>query len=263
MSCGRICTSPPPAVSVSRPFDFSQVRSATSWVLPSCGDATTLPFEVGRAVDRLVDDEVRAARRRARDDLHALVELGPRGDGRARADVAGVERSGLERLERLGAGVERVSSRFTFLPSAFSKMPLLDADDRRRVGDVGEVAEPERDRLALLLGGGRRHGGGEQRRQRRRRRRWRAAWWWCGTCALRESPPGGDERIGWGRASGTTALVEVLPAHLAPLVVHGCGSHRVPSLPRGWLCSNLMNKITFTHGESKSPRQLRKVVRHG
>jgi hypothetical protein len=31
-----------------------------------------------------------------------------------------------------------------------------------------------------------------------------------------------------GGASGTTALVEVLPVHLAPLVVHGCGSHRIP-----------------------------------
>ena len=44
LSCGRIDTSPPPEVSVFRPFDFSQTRSATSCVLPSWGDATTLPL---------------------------------------------------------------------------------------------------------------------------------------------------------------------------------------------------------------------------
>src|SRR3954465_9581405 len=44
LSCGRMETSPPPVVSVLRPFDFSHVRSATSWVLPSCGDATLLPL---------------------------------------------------------------------------------------------------------------------------------------------------------------------------------------------------------------------------
>src|SRR4249919_1050089 len=52
LSCGRIDTSPPPVVSVLRPFDFSQVRSATSCVLPSCGEATTLPL---RSAGLLID----------------------------------------------------------------------------------------------------------------------------------------------------------------------------------------------------------------
>ena len=52
LSCGRICTSPPPVVSVLSPFFFSQVRSATSWVLPSWGDATVLPL---RSAALLID----------------------------------------------------------------------------------------------------------------------------------------------------------------------------------------------------------------
>ena len=44
LSCGRMDTSPPPAVSVLSPFFFSHVRKLTSWVLPSCGVATTLPL---------------------------------------------------------------------------------------------------------------------------------------------------------------------------------------------------------------------------
>ena len=44
LSCGVIETSPPPAVSVASPWPLSQARSATSWVLPSDGDARVLPF---------------------------------------------------------------------------------------------------------------------------------------------------------------------------------------------------------------------------
>src|SRR3712207_7081401 len=36
-------TAPPPAVSVSSPCSASHVRRATSWVLPSCGDASVVP----------------------------------------------------------------------------------------------------------------------------------------------------------------------------------------------------------------------------
>lgn len=43
-SCGTMWTSPPPLVSVLRPFSCSQWRSATSWVLPSCGVAIFLPL---------------------------------------------------------------------------------------------------------------------------------------------------------------------------------------------------------------------------
>src|SRR5712691_6869019 len=35
LSCGRIETSPPPSLVVTRPLFANQVRSATSWVLPS------------------------------------------------------------------------------------------------------------------------------------------------------------------------------------------------------------------------------------
>ena len=44
LSCGTIDTSPPPWSSVLRPWSFSQLRRATSWVLPSCGVASFLPL---------------------------------------------------------------------------------------------------------------------------------------------------------------------------------------------------------------------------
>ena len=44
LACGTIETSPPPEVSELSPSSWSQVRSATSWVLPSCGVATFSPF---------------------------------------------------------------------------------------------------------------------------------------------------------------------------------------------------------------------------
>jgi hypothetical protein len=43
-SVGVMCTSPPPVVSVASPFSFSQLRRATSCVLPSCGVAMVVPF---------------------------------------------------------------------------------------------------------------------------------------------------------------------------------------------------------------------------
>src|SRR5207248_2074125 len=52
LSCGRTCTSPPPSVVVLRPWDFSHLRRATSWVLPSCGDASFLPL---RSAALLID----------------------------------------------------------------------------------------------------------------------------------------------------------------------------------------------------------------
>ena len=52
LSCGTILTSPPPLVSVLRPFDFNQLRSDTSCVFPSCGEATVLPF---RSAALLID----------------------------------------------------------------------------------------------------------------------------------------------------------------------------------------------------------------
>src|SRR5438270_10515043 len=44
LSWGRICTSPPPSGVVFRPCFLSHWRRATSWVLPSWGDASFLPL---------------------------------------------------------------------------------------------------------------------------------------------------------------------------------------------------------------------------
>ena len=77
---------------VSRPSSASQARSATSWVLPSCGVASVLALEVVGGVDAVADDELRAAGGRAGDDPDGLaVRLRERVDGRVRADVRGVD----------------------------------------------------------------------------------------------------------------------------------------------------------------------------
>ena len=44
LSCGLTETSPPPEVSLDRPLLFNHVRNATSWVLPSWGEAMVLPL---------------------------------------------------------------------------------------------------------------------------------------------------------------------------------------------------------------------------
>ena len=44
LSCGRMLTSPPPAVSVLKPWFWRNHRRATSCVPPSCGSAIFLPF---------------------------------------------------------------------------------------------------------------------------------------------------------------------------------------------------------------------------
>ncbi len=172
LSCGTIETSPPPAGSVLRPFFFSQVRSATSWVLPSCGDATVLPFRSSALLMLGLDDQERAARRRARDDPDRLaVRLRVRVDRRVRPDVGGVERAREQRLDRRGAGVERARLELTLLPSFCCEDAALDADDRRRVGDVGEVAEPQRD-VALRGAARRRRRARSSGGTARCRRRW-------------------------------------------------------------------------------------------
>ena len=66
-------------------------------------------------------------------------------DRRVRADVGRVDRAGEQRLDRSRAGVEGLDARaLTRSPSASSKSAALHADDRGRVGDVGEVAEAQR-----------------------------------------------------------------------------------------------------------------------
>ena len=65
---------------------------ATSWVLPSCGVATILPLRSAALLMSGFTTKYAPPEDGAGDHPHALVELGPRGDRGARADVAGVER---------------------------------------------------------------------------------------------------------------------------------------------------------------------------
>ena len=84
LACGRMDTSPPPWASLLRPCSLSHARSATSWVLPSCGVASFLPLR-SAASDVWLDHEVRAAGGRAGDDADGLaLRLRERVDGRVR-----------------------------------------------------------------------------------------------------------------------------------------------------------------------------------
>ena len=106
-SCGRIVTSPPPAASTAKPWSASQVRSATSWVLPVCGLATILPSSCAGVVmpwATTSDAPPEVAPATMRSGLAA--GLGEGVDRRVRADEGGVERAGEQRLDGRGAGVE-------------------------------------------------------------------------------------------------------------------------------------------------------------
>ena len=121
------------------------MRRATSWVLPSWGVATVLPFSCGRG-DGRGDHEGRPAGGGARDDPDGLVALRVGRDRRVGTHVGGVERSGQQRgdLGRagvVGGGLQRdVGGRF------LAKMPLLQPDQRGGMGEVGQVAEAQGDR---------------------------------------------------------------------------------------------------------------------
>ena len=143
-----IDTSPPPSRSVSYPWPGSHARRATSCVLPSCGEASVVPAswsEKGRR--RAPRARPRPMSRQPRCDRLAL-RLGEGIDRRIRADVARVDRAGEDRLDGLGTGVEGVRLETTSAPSA-SASPILDPDDRRRMGHVRKVAEPEGQRIAF------------------------------------------------------------------------------------------------------------------
>ena len=108
-----------------RPCCFSQVRSATSWVLPSCGVAIFLPLRSAGLVidgfttrnappDAAPDDD---ADRLPFDFWKALIDGSGADERRRRAR---------RRRARwyVGAGVERAAaSSVTFLPRSFWKMP--------------------------------------------------------------------------------------------------------------------------------------------
>ena len=137
------------------------------------GRRDLLALEVLGALDAGLHDKERAARRRARDDPDRLAaRLRVRVDGGVRPDVGGVQRARVQRLYGLGAGVERARLELRVVAELLLEDAALDADDRRGVGDVGEVAEPERD-VPLLRrrpGAGRGEepdrGGGDDREHR-------------------------------------------------------------------------------------------------
>ena len=149
LSCGVICTSPPPLVSVSKPCSLSQARRATSWVLPSDGVASVVPARSAgesmpsRTTSEAPPDVVPATMRSA-----SPPGLGVAVDRRVGADEAGVEGAGEQRLDDLGAGVERRQLQRDVGAERLGEQAGLDADDRRGVGDVREVAEPQRDARA-------------------------------------------------------------------------------------------------------------------
>ena len=150
LAWGLMETSPPPVVSVVRPCSASQVRRATSWVLPSWGEATILPFRSAASVDLGLHDELGAAGGGAGHDAHGLaVRLLVGVHRRVGPDVGDVEGVGEERLGGLGAGVEGLGlERGAEGLELLGEQALLHADQGGGVGDVREVAEAHRDRVA-------------------------------------------------------------------------------------------------------------------
>jgi hypothetical protein len=64
-------------------------------------------------------------------------------DGRVGPDERGVDGAADQRLDRLAAGVEGLELQVDTVAQGVLKDSLLHPDDRRGVGDVGEVAEPK------------------------------------------------------------------------------------------------------------------------
>ena len=75
-------------------------------------------------------------------DLRVGVDRG------AGADVGRVDRPAEQRLDGRRTGVERLRLELDVGAEGFGEDPLLDADERRGVGDVREVAEPQGDLFA-------------------------------------------------------------------------------------------------------------------
>ena len=116
--------------------------------------------EIVGGVDPVGDDQARPARRGAGDDPQGLtVGLGETVDRRVGADEGGVDRSREQRLDRLAAGVEVGDLERDVRSQGVGEDSAVHADDRRGVGDVGEVAEAQGDRPGFG-GACRRRGGG-------------------------------------------------------------------------------------------------------
>ena len=116
--------------------------------------AIVLPLRSAGAVDVRLDDEHGAARGGAGDDpQRRALRLREAVDRRVGADVGGVDRVGEQGVDGVGAGVERRRlERDVRAELVLGEDALVDADERRGVGDVREVAEPQRDLLARTLG---------------------------------------------------------------------------------------------------------------
>jgi hypothetical protein len=105
LSCGLIDTSPPPEVSLLSPLFLSQVRRATSWVLPSCGEADGLPLRsAGPLMSGLTTSD--APPGGAGDDPQRLApRLGVAVDGGVGPEVGGVDGVGEQGLDGGRSGV--------------------------------------------------------------------------------------------------------------------------------------------------------------
>ena len=113
------------------PCSFSQARSATSWVLPSSGWRSSCPSGPRRRDVGLDDQEAPPEVAPETIRMASPSDLCEGVDGRVRADVGGVDGAGEERLDGLGAGVERLRSRACVGAEGFGEDALLDADDGR------------------------------------------------------------------------------------------------------------------------------------
>ena len=121
--------------------------------------------EVLGGVDAFGDDEARPARGGSGDDPQRLaVGLGEAIDRRVGTDERCVDRSGQQRLDRLAAGVEVQHLQGDVGTHGLGERTAVDADDRRGMGDVREVPEPQRHRFGFGRASGRgacRHSCGE------------------------------------------------------------------------------------------------------
>ena len=140
--CGRIETSPPPSTVAVRFCVESQCRSATSWVLPSCGVASLAPLSCAASVisgfttrDAPPDGP--------RDDADALAtRLGIGSDGGIGADVADVERAAEDRLDDVGSGIEGLHGHLGTAGSP-GEVTGGGSHQSRRMGQVGEEPDVE------------------------------------------------------------------------------------------------------------------------
>ena len=89
------------------------------------------------------------------DDADAAVRLLVGVDRRVRADERRVDRTGEQRGRGFGAGVERLQLELDVRAELGRERAVLHADDRGRVRDVREVAEPQRDRSGGARAAGR------------------------------------------------------------------------------------------------------------